>query len=116
MHRGIDGKRFKNFSLKKLSEDSVHLAERESTTVSASSQEVYASNRFKLPTPDFASLRLPSESFPLLSFDSCSFGWRSKASESKQILSDVTLSFRAGVNVAVVGMNGQGKLFSLLQI
>jgi ATPase subunit of ABC transporter with duplicated ATPase domains len=115
MHRNIDGKRFKNFSLKKISEDAVHLAERETVSTSASSQEAHASNRFKLPVPDLTSLRLASESFPLLSFDTCSFTWRAPATStiktaesSKAILSDVTLSFRAGVHVAVVGMNGQG--------
>lgn len=106
MHRAIDGKKFKNFSLKKISEDAVHLCEREN--VEFRNKDVVASNHFSLPKPDIISLRLSTPDMPVISMTSCNIQWTG-GDQSAPLLKSITLDIPLGARLAIVGCNGQGK-------
>jgi len=93
-----DGKRYKNFSLKQMSEDHMLLAqkvhiERDDPTI-----------RLKFPDPNFPPGVL--EHSPLVQMENVCFGY--SANESF-ILHDITLQLTRGSKVALVGKNGCGK-------
>ena len=108
MYTGIDGKKFKNFSLKKLAEDSVHLAEVE--TGPTTNKEGHHINHFKFPVPDLTCLRLTTPTAPLLQMESCELSWMSKgvSSDVTTVLTNVTMQICSNSRIAVVGLNGQG--------
>lgn len=94
-----DGKRFKNNSLKKMSEDSFRVAqkvhiERDDPTL-----------RLKFPNPTFPP-GLALEHSPLVRMENVSFAYREDA---PFLLQHVTLNLTRGSKVAVVGKNGCGK-------
>lgn len=97
MHRNLDGKKFKLFSLKKLDESWLRLPQyvqgiRKNKTL-----------HFKFPSPFGIGL---SSSAVVLSLDRCSISWRDK--DSTTILSNVSLSINKSSRIAIVGPNGQG--------
>eukprot|EP00980_Cylindrotheca_fusiformis_P006966 scaffold1469_cov119-Cylindrotheca_fusiformis.AAC.10 len=94
-----DGKRYKNMSLKKLSEDSLRLAqkvhiERDDPTL-----------RLKFPNPTFPP-GLALEHSPIVRMENFNFGY---SKDAPFLLRDVTLHLTRGSKVAVVGKNGCGK-------
>ena len=105
MHRGLDGKKFKLFSLKTLDESSLRLPQyvqalRKNKTL-----------HFKFPSP--LGLGLSSNSAVLLSLDRCSISWGSGnvgagMDEVAPILKNVSLSITMSSRIAIVGPNGQG--------
>jgi ATPase subunit of ABC transporter with duplicated ATPase domains len=93
-----DGKRYKNYSLKKLSED--YLLTAQQVEVEA----VEAAPRFKLPNPVLpTSLK---EDDTIISFDGVSFAY---SKHSPKILKGVSFQIRVKSKIAVVGRNGSGK-------
>ena len=105
MHRCLDGKKFKLFSLKTLDESSLRLPQY---------VQALRKNRtlhFKFPSP--LGLGLSSASAVLLSLDRCSISWGSSKvggvmSDDVPILSSVSLSITMTSRIAIVGPNGQG--------
>lgn len=93
-----DGKRYKNFSLSKLSEDSIRLAQK--VQVEADDPIV----RMKFPDPTWSS-SMPLES-SLINTESLYFGYDCQES---MLLNRVTISVQPGSKISVVGRNGAGK-------
>lgn len=112
MHRGLDGKKFKLFSLKTLDESSLRLPQyvqalRKNKTL-----------HFKFPSP--LGLGLSSPSAVLLSLDRCSISWGNgnasagMVGDVAPILKSVSLSITMSSRIAIVGPNGQGMTIHLL--
>lgn len=105
MHRCLDGKKFKLFSLKTLDESSLRLPQY---------VQALRKNRtlhFKFPSP--LGLGLSSTSAVLLSLDRCSISWGGSKvggvrNEDVPILTSVSLSITMASRIAIVGPNGQG--------
>lgn len=93
-----DGKRYKNFSLKKMSED--YLLTAQQVEVEA----VEAAPRFKLPNPIFPT-SLKGDDI-IVSFDGVCFAY---SKQSPTILKDISAQIRVKSKIAVVGRNGSGK-------
>ena len=102
MTRAIDGHRFKNFSLAKMDEKSMHLAE----VVDLAPEKDFRYAKFKFPPVDVPSLRLASDSSPLLSLEKCAISYQQKA---KNVLEGVTLALTLKSRVGIIGRNGKGK-------
>jgi ATP-binding cassette subfamily F protein 3 len=94
-----DGKRYKLKSLKKLSEDSVRLAQK----VVIETDEPVIKMNFPNPTWPPA---ISTDDAPIMRMEHLSFGYCATA---RKILDNVTLSSRRGSKVALVGRNGAGK-------
>lgn len=100
MHRAIDGKKFKLFSLSKISEDAL----RQPDHVELKKPEKVS--HFKFPNPDIASLRLASPESPIFAMENCSLQWNGS---SRSLLEHVTFEITIKTRLGVVGPNGQGK-------
>ena len=105
-----DGKRYKNFSLKKLSETSVRLAEKVHVEQDAPLLSI------KLPNPTWPPSIRNARS-PIVQLEQVDFAYGSndtdKDEKPRNILSHVTLDLCRGSKVAVVGNNGSGKSTTL---
>lgn len=100
-----DGKKYKNFSLAKLDEKVVRLAEK--VVIEAEESVV----RMKVPNPTWAPGVAPGS--PLIQAEGFSFGYRKPGSDKnddKFLLNDLTLNINRGSKIALVGRNGSGKL------
>jgi ATP-binding cassette subfamily F protein 3 len=99
-----DGKRYKQFSLATLSEDSIRLAEK----VEVKAQEAVIQMYF--PNPSWPSGIGPNE--VIVRMDNLSFGYINENGDSndnnKALLNNVTANLRRGSKVALVGKNGAG--------
>ena len=93
-----DGKRYKNFSLKQMSEDYL----RTSQQVEIEVDDPVA--RFKLPNPIFPTSLKGNDS--MISFDDVSFAY---FRSSPVILKEVSVQIRPKSKIAIVGRNGAGK-------
>eukprot|EP00599_Poterioochromonas_sp_BG-1_P013677 CAMPEP_0173162958 /NCGR_PEP_ID=MMETSP1105-20130129/19625_1 /TAXON_ID=2985 /ORGANISM="Ochromonas sp., Strain BG-1" /LENGTH=739 /DNA_ID=CAMNT_0014082903 /DNA_START=191 /DNA_END=2410 /DNA_ORIENTATION=- len=105
--KGIDGHRYKNFSIKKLDMKYLHLAEK----VDLEPEKDFRYAKFKYPIVDAASLRLPTDTSPLLTLEKCSITYDKKP---KNVLDNVTLQLHLKSRVGIIGRNGRGKT-TLLQ-
>jgi ATPase subunit of ABC transporter with duplicated ATPase domains len=96
-----DGKRYKQFSLAKLNEDSIRLAEK----VEVKAQEAVVQMQF--PNPSWPPGIGPNED--IVRMENLSFGFIDENGVSRPLLKNVTASLHRGSKVAVVGSNGAGK-------
>jgi len=114
MHSRLDGKKFKLFSLSKISEDALRFPDR----IQAIMQN--RTVRFKFAEPDLARLRLATPESPLFVLENADIGWLAPPSPSSSstttvtpnfnvILSNVTMHLNPKSKVAIIGNNGQGK-------
>ena len=94
-----DGKKFKNFSLSKMSMDSVRLAEK----VHIERDDPTLKIRF--PNPTFPP-SLTSENSTLIQMENVNFGYEK---DGDFLLENFTLHLTRASKVAVVGKNGAGK-------
>jgi len=94
-----DGKRYKQFSLKKMDESSLRLAQK----VNVERDEAVLKLRFPNPTwpPGVA------EGSPLVQLDDVSFAYT--ADDGEFLLRNLTLNLERGSKIALVGSNGCGK-------
>jgi hypothetical protein len=63
----LNGHRLKNFSASKLDEKHIHLAE----TIDLTTEKDFRYAKFKFPSLDIPSLRLATETSPLLTLENC---------------------------------------------
>jgi ATPase subunit of ABC transporter with duplicated ATPase domains len=112
MHRSLDGKKFKLFSLKSLNMDDL----RQPQYVQAIRKNKLL--HFKFPTPIFSSTITNSSSVsastsPVIVIDRCSIAWGNQVPniEEHVVLSGISLSLCMSSRIAVVGPNGQGNIF-----
>ena len=101
-----DGKRYKNFSLAKLSEDHIRLAEK--VQIEVDDPVV----RIRLPDPTWPPSI--SEGSPIISMEDVSFSY-GESEEDRFLLRRVTANLTRSSKVAIVGRNGCGKT-SLLKL
>jgi len=100
MHRCLDGKKFKLFSLQKL--DMEFLRQPQYIQAIRKNKTLH----FKFPSP--LGVGLSSASAAVISLDDCSIAWRSTAEDMPPILSGVSLAISMSSRIAIVGPNGQG--------
>jgi ABC-type molybdenum transport system ATPase subunit/photorepair protein PhrA len=102
----LDGHRFKNFSASKLDEKHIHLAE----TIDLTAEKDFRYAKFKFPSLDIPSLRLATETSPLLTLENCVITYQQK---EKNVLEKVTLQLTLKSRVGIIGRNGKGKSLCL---
>ena len=92
-----DGKKYKQFSMQKMSSDYVRLAQK----VHVEADEAVVAIR--IPEPAWPSGLAPGD--PIVTLEDVDFGYTSE----KKLLDSMTLSLCRGSKVAMVGRNGAGK-------
>jgi len=100
MHRCLDGKKFKLFSIKKMDMD--YLRHPQYIQAIRKNKTLH----FKFPSPMGVGL---SPSAAVISLDDCSISWKSAAGDVPPVLSGVSLAIGMNSRIAIVGPNGQGK-------
>lgn len=103
-----DGKRFKQFSLKKLSEDHVRLAQK--VVIEVDDPTV----KLRLPDPSWPPCI--NDDTPLIQMEDVNFSYNTSTEpDAKLLLKQLTLNITRKTKAAIVGKNGCGKS-SLLKI
>ena len=107
-HSIRDGKKYKNFSLAKLDESAIRLAEK---VVVEADEPV---TRMKFPNPVWPPGVAPGS--PLIQVEGFSFGYRKPGGDKNNdsfLLNNLTLNINRGSKIALVGRNGSGKFKDL---
>jgi len=108
MHRRLDGKKFKLFSLKQLAEEFLRFPDR----IQAVREN--RNIRFKFPHPDIGKLRLATPNSCILSIENANIGRQilsplTSSPEFNAVLNNVTLQLNLKSKIAIIGGNGMGK-------
>jgi ATPase subunit of ABC transporter with duplicated ATPase domains len=96
-----DGKRYKQFSLAKMSEDWVRLAQKVEILTDEAVVKMNLSNPVWPPGISVGN--------PVITIEDLCFSYESGLEAKKPVLQQVTLSLNRGSKVALVGKNGSGK-------